>query len=139
MITDSEILIRMILDEVRPDIRPLACTLNVVGEKLFDEGLDWSELCVTKDIYPVVAHRLGKQTASVARSAERLANRCWEAMDQEQIVRYIGKPLRRINAPSELIFYLAFYLRRGEPYYRIVHERLQLLLLAERRKSSKLY
>lgn len=131
MMSKTEILIRSILNTVRTDIRPLACTLDVIGEKIAEEGLDWSELCVTKDIYPVVARRLGKQPSSVARSAERIANQCWEEMDQWQTIRYLGKPIDHLRAPSELMFYLAFFARHGKPYYRVIRERVRRYWTAE--------
>lgn len=131
MMTKSEVLIRTILGKVQYDIRPFIYSLDVACELLAVSENMWDEICVTRDIYRVAARRLGKKTETVARSAERLANLCWDSMDQQMVLKYIGEPIRDINAPSELIFYLAFYIRHGKPYYKVVRERFELFFVRE--------
>ena len=33
---------------------------------------------------------------------------------------YIGKPIRDLRAPNEMIFYLAFLVHFDQPFYRVV-------------------
>ena len=70
---------------------------------------------------------MAKDSRSVARQVERLSNQCWDTMDCLQKRKYIGKELKDIRAPKDMIFYLAFYVRFKESFYKILEEHPELL------------
>ena len=121
----SEHIIRDILGPIRPDTRPLSYSIDIVIDMLFVQNTSIDNIRITKDVYPLVARKLRKSTNAVSRSAERLANRIWGALDTEQILKYIGRPLYDISSPCDIIFYLAYYTYHGKPYYKVYEERLQ--------------
>ena len=116
----EEILIRSILGLCRRDVRTLAYAVWEAEELLFFKKIPVDDILVTKDIYPVVAKRIGKNYKAVSRQIERLGNLCWDSMDEKQKINYIGKPLKDIQAPRDMIFYLAFYSHFHKSYYEIV-------------------
>lgn len=117
----SETLIRSILGPIRPDVRPLAEAVDLVRKLLFTDGIPMDDIHVTKMVYPPVAKRLHMKPSSLARRIERLANRCWDTMRERDLSeQYIGEGIRDIQAPSDLLFYLAFYIQFGKPFYQIV-------------------
>lgn len=127
-ITGSEALVRSILGSARPDIRPLACAVDVVRELLFDKGVPMDDILVTKDVYPVVAKRLSKEPGAVTRRIERLANLCWDAISTKELTKkYIGRHLSDIHAPRDIIIYLAFYQQFGRPFFDVIAEQPSLL------------
>lgn len=40
--------------------------------------------------------------------------------DTGEVEQYIGKPIRDLRAPNEMIFYLAFLVHFDQPFYRVV-------------------
>ena len=70
---------------------------------------------------------MGKDTRNIARQVERLANQCWDGMDGEQKKKYIGKELKDIRAPKDVIFYLAFYVRFRQGFYKVLEKEPGLL------------
>lgn len=120
-------LVNEILGPGRKGVQILACAAGVAGELLFGEGRAMDDILVTKDIYPEVARRLGKDSRNVARQAERLANRCWDSMDGAQKRKYIGKEMKDIRAPKDMIFYLAFYVRFRQGFYKVLEKEPGLL------------
>lgn len=132
--TKTESLIRFILGTVRGDIRPLAAAIDCAVDLLFIRDVPMDDILVTKDIYPEVAkiirNRDGVQSSAsaVAKRVERLANQCWHAIVERGLVlEYVGEPLRDIRAPSDLIFYLAFYVYFDEPFFSAIKKQPELL------------
>lgn len=120
MLTRSELLISRVLGLCRSDIRPMACSLEVLAELLFVRRLPLGDIFITKDVYPVVAHQLNKSYGAVARNTERLANRWWDkALAQSCITQFIGRPLGDIPSVREILCYLAFFLHHGEPFFSV--------------------
>ena len=108
-------------------IQVLARAVSEAGRMLFDERVAMDDILVTKDIYPEVARYMGKDSRSVARQIERLSNQCWDSMDGKQKRRYIGKELKDIRAPKDMIFYLAFYVRFQQGFYKVLEKNPGLL------------
>ena len=117
----------MIMGPIRCDISTFACCVEIVREKMFEENLDWGTFSITKDIYMEAASRLHKSADTIARNTERIANRCWDIMSHEQIMEYIGKPIKDIYAPSDMLFYLAYYVQFHKSYFLLLYERYQAL------------
>lgn len=120
-------LIYQILGPSRRKIVVLAFAVQEAERLLFAKRIAADDILVTKDIYPIVAKRLKKNVKTVSRQVERLGNYCWEQMDAQQKLKYIGKELKDIRAPRELVFYFAFYVHFKEPYYKVVEKDPSLL------------
>ena len=101
-ITEETALILEIFGPGRKGIQALASAVCEAGKLLFEERVAMDDILVTKDIYPKVASRLGKDRRNVARQIERLANQCWDGMDGAQKRKYIGKELKDIRAPRDM-------------------------------------
>ncbi len=122
--TKTEAVIRSIMGVTRADIRPLAYAVDIAAELMFVRKISMDDLFVTNHIYPDAAKRL-RQTLgissspkAVSRRIERLANRCWENLVSKNLVEhYIGIPLHDIDAPRDIIFYLAYYVYLDTPFY----------------------
>ena len=71
---------------------------------------------------------------AVARQLERMGNLCWDRLGKKERDLYIGKQLRDIRAPRDMLFYLAFYCHFDKPYYEVLEENPELLF---RGKSGK--
>ena len=132
--TGTEAVIRSILGAVRADIRPLAYAVDLAADLMFAKGISMDEIRVTDDIYPEVAklvrNRRGDPSSlkAVSRRIERLANSCWDALvERDLVLEYLGAPLRDLRAPRDLIFYLAFYVQFGEPFFTVIRQRPALL------------
>ena len=80
--TKSEAVIRSILGAARFDVRPLAYSIDLAIDLMFQQKMSMNEIFVTSDIYPEVAKLLRKRSGStpsvstVSRRIERLANHC---------------------------------------------------------------
>ena len=120
-------LMREVFGPGRKGVQTLAYAVCEAGKLLFEERVAMDDILVTKDIYPKVASRLGKDRRNVARQIERLANQCWDGMDGAQKRKYIGTELKDIRAPRDMIFYLAFYVRFGQGFYKMVEKNPELL------------
>lgn len=118
--TKETILIRSILGPTRRDIFPMACAVEIVKKLLFCRKIPLDDIRMTKDIYPAVARQTKKSCQAVARQIERTGNLCWESMDEGQKMQYIGKAIKDIQGPRDMIFYLAFYSYFHKPYYEIL-------------------
>ena len=120
MFTQSELLVSCVLGFSRSDIRPMACSLEVLAGLLFVEEIPLGDILITKHVYPKVARRLEKSYSAVARSTERMANRWWDkAVSQNRIPEFIGRPLGEIPSVCEILCYLAFFLHHGEPFFSV--------------------
>lgn len=107
----TETLIRAILGITHEDIRPLVFTIDEVAEQMLYVPLD--SIRITKDIYPIVANRLGKTVGAVSRATERLCTRLWMNGDKELLRRVTGVDSSIPRTPRETVFYLAFYITNG--------------------------
>ena len=125
--TREEAVIRDIIGPERVDIRPLAGAVAEMEHTLFTRRIAMDDVLVTKHIYPEVAKRMELGPSSAARRIERLANRCWDRLDGEQMQKYIGRLLRNRGTPCDLIVYLAYYCCSGKPFYEAVFEEPALL------------
>ena len=125
--TKSERIIRSIIGAERTNIRALAVAVDITADVLFIQGVPMDEIAVSKDIYPVVANRIGKTIPPTVRQIERTANLCIDALDDPLMEQYIGRPLAFRPPPRALIIYLALYLHFGEPFFKVI-ERDPVLL-----------
>lgn len=127
--TKTEAVVRSIFGITRTDIRPLICAVDVAIELMFIKGVPMDDILVTKDIYPAVAQKLGGCSSKVvSRNIERLANRCWDILvSTGRVASYIGAPIKDIAAPRDIIFYLAFYVHLGVPFFEAIEREPTLL------------
>lgn len=125
--TKEETLIRGILGPVGCDVRPLVCAVQITGRLLFEEHIPQDDIQVTKHIYPEVAKLTGKSLSAVSRQLVRLANLCWDQLGKEERLLLIGRQIKDIRAPRDMLFYLAYYCRFNMPYYEVLRQNPQLL------------
>ena len=92
------------------------------------------DIRVTDDVYPETAklvnnrYGISPSVKTVSRRIERLANLCWDALvARDLVLEYIGSQLNDIRAPRDIIFYLAFYVHLGVPFFKAVDQRPALL------------
>jgi len=116
----ASLLIRYILGYTSCDLRPLTFSIAETADLLFEKNLPWDELRITKHIYPAVAKKLNKKAAAISRSAERLANKVWEQMDEQKQLEYIGRIVPDIHSTSDLVVYLAYYVYWDTPYFEMI-------------------
>lgn len=118
--TSAEILIRNILGPTPNSVKPLACAVQLTVEIMFIKRVEQEDIHMTNDIYEQVGVILRKNGKTMARQIERQANYCWNFMTDEQKRKYIGRDLKDIQAPRDMIFYLAYYLQYGKSYYELM-------------------
>ena len=120
--TKTERTIYAILGPTRYNIFPLASAVDRMMELLFARSMAMEDILVSKDVYLPVARDIHKTPATVSRQIERLANLCWSAMqDAGETENYIGKNLRDIHAPSDILYYLAYYVYYDRPFFTVIH------------------
>ena len=56
-----------------------------------------------------------------------MGNLCWEHLGTEGQKTYIGREMKDIHAPSDMLFYLAYYSYFGKPYYEVLEKQPGLL------------
>ena len=125
--TKEEILIRSILGPIRGGVRTFACAVEITSRLLFEEDMAQDDILVTKHVYPEVARKTEKSYMAVARQLERMGNLCWDRLGKKERDLYIGKQLRDIRAPRDMLFYLAYYCQFDMPYYEILKRNPQIL------------
>lgn len=123
----SEALIRSILGPGREDVRPLAYAVEITSTLLFVQKIPMDDIFLTKQVYPAVAAQLDKKVGAVSKSVERLANRCWDYGDPDLLEQIIGRRLRTLRSPGEMLFYLAYYCHLGQPFYIAIENTPTLL------------
>lgn len=106
----------------RKGILEMAYAVSEAERMLFSEKIPVDDIHVTRDIYPKVAKELNKHGSSVARQIQRMGNECWNSMDAEMKKKYIGKDLKDIRAPKDMIFYFAYYVHFQKGFYEIVED-----------------
>ena len=106
-------LIRLILGVSHGDIRPLACSVQLVAELLFRDKVHIDEIHMGKCVYSAAAKQLGKSTHAIAKAVERLCLQCWTSGDRELMQKIAGWTVLVPCTPRETILYLAFYAQHG--------------------------
>ena len=123
MFTRSERLISSILGSTRWDIRPMACTLDIIIEIHFVKHIPKGDIRLTRSVYPLAAIRLEKSVPAIAKSVERLANLCWDmARGQNRILELVGRDLYDIPSVSDILFYLAYLLYFHKPFFTVLDD-----------------
>lgn len=118
--TKEEALVRSIVGPVRSEVRVYACAIEVTGRLLFLENMALDEIRVTRHVYPEVAAKMGKSLQAVSRQLERIGNLCWDCIGEEGQKKYIGRKIKDIRAPRDMLFYLAYYCHFRAPYFEIL-------------------
>ena len=104
--TKTERTIYALVGPVRYNTLSFSLAIDTAMELLFVRKIAMDDIRVTRDIYAPTAARLGKTTTAVSRQIVRLCNLCWDTMqDTGEVEQYIGKPIRDLRAPNEMIFY----------------------------------
>ncbi len=120
--TKEEMLIREIIGPGRNEIRGFVCAVQEAKKLLFGEQIPRDDIFVTRDIYPNVAKKTNKNVRTTARQIERVGNLCWDSLDKNLKLKYIGRALRDIRSPQDMIFYLAYYSHYEKPYFLVMSE-----------------
>ena len=136
MMTKEEAIIRSIIGPSCGEVRTLAHAVRIMARLLFSEHMSQDDVQVSTHIYPEVARLTGKTESAVSRQIERVENLCWEHLDAAGQRTYIGKQLRDIRAPRDMLFYLAFYCYFDKPYYEIVEANPELLFQGNGGKTN---
>ena len=119
--TKTERTIYALIGPTRYNTLPFSAAVDRAVELLFVQNIAMDDIYVTRDIYEPVARSLGKTTAAVSRQIVRLCNLCWDAMmESGEVEQYLGKSIRDLRAPNEMIFYLAFLVHFDKPFYHVV-------------------
>ena len=102
--TKTERTIYALVGPVRYNTLSFSLAIDTAMELLFVRKIAMDDIRVTRDIYAPTAARLGKTTTAVSRQIVRLCNLCWDTMqDTGEVEQYIGKPIRDLRAPNEMI------------------------------------
>ena len=126
--TKTEQTIYALIGPTRHNTLPFSSAVDRAIDLLFVQHIAMDDIRVTRDIYLPVAHMLGKSTIAASRQIVRLCNLCWDAIrDSGEVERYLGKPIRDLRAPNEMIFYLAFLIYFDKPFYEVVQNAPTLL------------
>lgn len=116
--------VRALLGPVKSDIRAFAYAVDKVGELLFEQGADESDISMLRDVYPEVAKRLEKTEGAVARQVSRVSNQCWNAVSgsEELKKKYIGKEIEDIKAPGICFSTLPLLSKIWKSFYEIMEQ-----------------
>ena len=136
--TKTERTIYALVGPVRYNTLSFSLAIDTAMELLFVRKIAMDDIRVTRDIYAPTAARLGKTTTTVSRQIVRLCNLCWDTMqDTGEVEQYIGKPIRDLRAPNEMIFYLASQAYWEIPYFQAMEEgKIPLFSPQENRKPA---
>lgn len=90
--TKTESTIRFLFGASRKDIRPLVHAVDITIKLMFSQGIPMDDIRVTHAVYPQVAKRLKTRSGAspsaktTARRIQRLANACWDALVERNLV-----------------------------------------------------
>lgn len=91
--TKTESTIRFLFGASRKDIRPLVHAVDITIKLMFSQGIPMDDIRVTHAVYPQVAKRLKTRSGAspsaktTARRIQRLANACWDALVERNLVK----------------------------------------------------
>ena len=131
MMTKEEAIIRSIIGPSCGEVRTLAHAVRIMARLLFSEHMSQDDVQVSTHIYPEVARLTGKTESAVSRQIERVENLCWEHLDAAGQRTYIGKQLRDIRAPRDIMIYLAYYSHFNIPYYEVLKNHPEILFAGD--------
>ena len=121
--TKTESTIRFLFGASRKDIRPLVHAVDITIKLMFSQGIPMDDIRVTHAVYPQVAKRLKTRSGAspsaktTARRIQRLANACWDALVERNLVKeFLGTSLRDLQAPRDLLFYSAQQTERRDSH-----------------------
>lgn len=124
--TKTEALLHRLLDQEGGDIRPLACAVDVMAERMFRDKMDFDDIHLNCHVYPEAARRRGRTEEAVSRSAQRMARNCWDKGNLDVLEEILGFRPRRPPLPKgemalpvkpkRVMMYLASYTYLGVPY-----------------------
>ncbi len=101
----SELLVRSILGPIRSDIRPLVYAIEIASDLYLFRKFHGTIFALRRTSIPLSQKQLKRTSNSTARQIERLAKPCWEVLlDDNLVLQYIGKSIKDIRAPSDMIF-----------------------------------
>ena len=87
----------------------------------FTKDISMDDIHVTEMVYPAVAGQIKRTPSTASRRVERLANLCWDTLWKED---WLSNTLRASEGksapPRDMIFYLAYYLHFGHPFYKVI-------------------
>ncbi len=96
---------------------------------MFHQGKSRNNIKMMRDIYQQAADKLYMKSCKMAaRRIERLCNLCWDRLqeDEELLNRIVGSRTKELDAPSEVIFLLACYIKYEEPFREVLEHRAAL-------------
>ena len=126
--TKTERTIYSLVGPTRYNTLPFSTAIDLAIELLFVRKVAMETIHVTRDIYVPVARELGKSASAASRQIVRLCNLCWDTLVADGAVEeYLGKPIRDLRAPNEMIFYLAFLIHFDKPFFQVVQENPEML------------
>lgn len=126
---NAESLLRTIMGPIRPDIRPLISSVQIADSLIFSQHIISDDILVTKHIYPDVAKMVHKSLSAVSRSVERLSLRCWDSMQEQNLVPfYLGSNLKYYPSTTAMIVCLAVYAHLEIPYPDAIKQYPELMI-----------
>lgn len=126
--TKTERTIYALVGPTRYNTLPFSTAIDLAIDLLFVQHRAMDDIRVTNDIYVPVAREVKKSVSAASRQIVRLCNLCWDTMLAEGVVEeYIGKPIRDLHAPSEIVFYMAFLIHFDKPFFEVVQDKPELL------------
>jgi len=117
----TERLIYSIVGSIGTNATPFIYAVDTVFDLLFVQQIPRGEIHVTKDVYPAVAEKLGKSSASVTRRISYFGNLCWDTIIKEnRVTELFGRPLCEAPTTADLLVYFAVYLYYGAPFFTVM-------------------
>ena len=117
--TKTERTIYALVGPTRYNTLPFSLAIDLAMELLFVQNIAMDDVRVTRDIYePIWAIGTGK-TATGEQAAE-VCTYIRSLIEAGEVEQYLGKPIRDLRAPNEMIFYLAFLVPFDKPFYHVV-------------------
>lgn len=125
--SQSEVLVRLVLGSFRKGTRPFVCAIECVIRHSFAIDYPIEDIQVTKVIYPEVAKLLNMRPGAAARQIERIANDCWDRGDRERLNEIFGRELPVCPPPRDMIFYFAAYAYYGQSFRQVMKRQYAMM------------